>query len=49
MTKPFTPEELEALYQIVRDYQEKALTNEEEAYNDYYDEYEEIISKKIIS
>lgn len=48
-SKPFTPEELEALYQIVRDYQEKAPENEEEAYNDYYDEYEEIISKKVIS
>ncbi len=48
-TKPFTPSELEALYQIVRDYQENAPTNEEEAYNDYYDEYEEIISKKVIS
>ncbi len=48
-TKPFTPKELEALYQIVRDYQENAPENEEEAYNDYYDEYEELISKKVIS
>ncbi len=47
--KPFTPEELEALYEIVRKYQENAPENEEEAYNDYYDEYEEIIPKKVIS
>ena len=31
-TKLFTSEELEALYQIVRDYQEKAPENEDEAY-----------------
>ena len=49
MTKPFTPAELEAVYQIVRKYQENAPENEEEAYNDYYDEYEEIISKRVIS
>lgn len=48
-TKPFTPEELEAVYQIVWKYHENAPENEEEAYNDYYDEYEELISKKVIS
>lgn len=47
--KPFTPSELEALYQIVRKYQENAPENEEDAYNDYYDEYEELIPKKVIT
>ncbi|MEK6938212.1 MAG: WYL domain-containing protein [Nanoarchaeota archaeon] len=49
MPKPFTPEEIEALYQIAREYQESAPEDEEESYNDYYDEYEEIISRKVIS
>ncbi len=48
-SKLFTPEELEALYQIVRKYEENAPENEEEAYNDYYDEYEEILPKDVIS
>ena len=47
--KPFTSTELEALYQIVKEYQENAPKNDGEQYNDYYDEYEEPISKKIIS
>lgn len=49
MPKPFTPAELEAVYQIVREYQENSPEGEEEYPNDYYDEYEEPISKKIIS
>lgn len=49
MPKPFTPEELEAVYQIVREYQEKSPESEEDYYNDYPDEYEESISKKVIS
>ncbi|MBI4983126.1 WYL domain-containing protein [Candidatus Woesearchaeota archaeon] len=47
--RTFTPSELEALYQIVKEYQENAPKSEEEYYNDYNDEYEEQISRKIIS
>jgi len=47
--KLFTSTELEALCQIVKEYQENAPENDGEQYNDYYDEYEEPISKKIIS
>ncbi len=45
----FTSEEIEALYQIIKKYEENAPENEEEAYNDDYDEHEEIIPKRIIS
>lgn len=49
MSKQFTPEELEAVYQIVRKHQENSLENgDEEEACDYYDEYEELISKKVI-
>ncbi len=48
-SKPFSPSELEALYHIVRKYQENAPETEEDAYNDYDDEYEELIPKKVIS
>jgi|SRR3989338_9891154 len=44
----FSPEELESLYQIIREHQENAPENDEEYYNDYYDEYKQPISKKII-
>src|SRR3989344_2918895 len=47
--KLFTSTELEALCQIVKEYQENAPENDGEQYNDYYDEYEEPISKKVIS
>lgn len=48
-TKPFTISELEAVYKIVREYQENAPEDEEDTYNDYYDEYEELIPKKVIN
>ena len=40
------PEELAAIYKIIKDYQENASDNEEEYYND---EYDEPIDKKILS
>ena len=49
MTSQFTPTELEALYQIVKGYEEKSPESEEEPHNDYYDKYKELINKKIIS
>ena len=42
------PEEVEALYYILKDYQKNSPESDEEYYNDYQDEYEEPISKKII-
>lgn len=40
-----TNKELQALYKIVKEYEEKFP---EDGYNDYYDEYEEIINKRLI-
>jgi len=46
--KQFTKRELEALYQLVKEYQENSPETEDEYYNDYYDEYEEPINNRII-
>lgn len=42
------PEELRIIYKLLKDYEEKAQDDEEGHYNDYYDEYEEILDKKQI-
>lgn len=44
----FTAEELKALYKLAKEYEENVPDSDEEVYNDYYDEYEEPISKKIV-
>ena len=43
-----TKKELEAIYKLVKEYEENAPENDEEDYDDYYDTYEEPIKKKII-
>ncbi len=43
------PEELAAIYKIIKDYGENASEDGEEFYNDFYDEYEEPINKKLLS
>ena len=43
------PEELAAIYKIIKDYEENAPEDDEEFYNDYYDENEEPIDKKLLS
>ena len=43
------PEELAVIYKIIKDYEENAPEDEEEFYNDYYDENEEPIDKKLLS
>jgi len=42
-----TNEELQAVYQLIKEYEEKIPENEEEFY-DYADDFEELIDKKII-
>ena len=42
------PEELSAIYKIIKDFQEDIPDDEEEFYNDYYDEYDEPIDKKML-
>ena len=43
------PEELAAIYKIIKDYQGNTPDNEEEFYNDYNDEHDEPIDKKILN
>lgn len=45
----FTTQELKALYKLAKEHEENAPESEEETYNDYYDEYEEPISRKVIA
>lgn len=40
--------ELEAIYKILKEYEEHATNSEEESYNEYYDRYEEPIDKKVM-
>jgi predicted DNA-binding transcriptional regulator YafY len=47
-TFKLTKEEAEALYKIVKKYEENAPESDEEFYDDYYDSYEEPIKKKVI-
>lgn len=44
-----TKEEAEALYKIIKEYEENAPESDKEYYDDYYDTYESPIKKKIIS
>lgn len=46
MKQIFTPEEMKALYRFIKEYQKNSP--DEEHYNNYSDEYEEPISKKLI-
>lgn len=41
-------EELEAIYKIIRKYEQDTPENEQEYYDDYYDSYEDIINKSLI-
>lgn|SRR3989338_3202014 len=41
--------EFEAVYTLAKKYEEEAPESDEEYYNDYYDSYEEPITKKVIS
>lgn len=43
-----TKEEAEALYKIVKEYEQDAPESDKEYYDDYYDEYKNPIKKKII-
>lgn len=43
-----TKEEAEALYKIIKEYEENAPESDKEYYDDYYDTYETPIKKKII-
>lgn len=43
------PEEIAAIYKIIKDYKENIPENNEEFYDDHYDEYDETIDKKILS
>ncbi len=47
--EPFSEEEVEAVYKIVKEYEKDALESDKEYYDDYYDEYETPIKKKVIN
>lgn len=44
----FTNREIESLYKIVRGHQENLPKTEEEIHFDYYDNYEELVDKKVL-
>lgn len=48
LNEEFTNSELKAIYKLLKEYEDDAPESEEEVYNDYYDEYEEPISKKVV-
>ena len=43
----FKPEEITAVYRIIKDYEEN-IPEDDEAYNDYYDKHDEPIDKKLL-
>ena len=44
----FTKNEIAAIYKIVREHQENIPKTEEEIHEDYYDNYEELVGKKVL-